>query len=108
MDKIMRHMNRMIEYALEHPETAPSKILIMDIETVSRILTPARAELLKVITEKKPKTVGELVREVGRPEESVSRDLRILQNYGFISFEKSGRQKTPKIDKEVITMTMTA
>lgn len=98
---------KMIGYALEHPEGSPSQILIIDVETASRILTPARAELLKAITEKKPKTVGELVKEVERPEESVSRDLRVLQNYGFISFDKSGRQKTPKVDKEVITMAMT-
>ena len=108
MDKIMKLTKRMIDYALEHPRSAPSSVLIVDLGTLSKILTPAREELLKTITDKRPKTVGELVKEVGRPEESVSRDLRILRNYGFISFEKIGRQKTPKIDKEVMTMVMTS
>ncbi len=106
MDKIMAMTKKMIEYALEHPEGSQSSILIMDLGTLSKVLTPAREELLKIITEKKPKTVGELVSEAGRPEESVSRDLRILQNYGFISFERQGRQKTPKIAKKVMTMAM--
>lgn len=110
MDKIDRMISRMIDYALERPEDAPSSVLVIDLSKggVEKILTPARMELLSTIKEEKPKTVGELVRLLKRPKESVSRDLRILSNYGLLSFAKTGRQKAPKIDKEIVAVPLVA
>ncbi len=106
MDKIDKMISRMIDYALEHPEDAPNSILIVHLSKggMEKILTPARMEILNVIKDEKPKTVGELVRILKRPKESVSRDLTALSNYGLISFVKSGTQKAPKIEKEIIAM----
>ena len=106
MDKVVRLFSRMIDYALEHPEDAPSSVLLISLNKgiIEKVLTPARVELLNAISEKKPKTVGELVTAVNRPKESVSRDLRILSNYGFVSFDKEGKRKTPRIEKEIVAM----
>jgi len=37
---------------------------------------------------------------VGRRLDAVSRDLKILENHGFIDLEKKGRQKAPKLISE--------
>lgn len=106
MDKVTRLFSRMMDYALEKPEYAPNSMLIISLSKggIGKVFTHARIELLNVIRRKKPKTVGELVRALNRPKESVSRDLRILSNYGFISFKKEGKRKTPKIEKEIVAM----
>jgi predicted transcriptional regulator len=99
---------KMMDYALEHPDKAPSKVLVIDAVSLARALTPGRAKMLQIIAAKKPKTVGELVALLKRPEEAVSRDMRILANYGLLSFRHEGRQKTPIVEKEIITMPLTA
>lgn len=109
MNKIEKMFDKMIDYALERPEDAPSRVLIVSLSReTERILSPAKIELLKTILDKKPQTVGELVKALGRPKESVSRDLRMLQDYGLLSFAKMGRQKKPRVEKEVIAMPLTA
>lgn len=109
MDKIDKMMNKMIDYALERPDDAPSRVLVVNFSKtgMDKILTPARTELLRAIIQKKPRTVGDLVKEVNRPKESVSRDLKMLENYGLISSVKFGREKRPKVEKDVIAMQLT-
>jgi predicted transcriptional regulator len=106
MDKIERMFDKMIDYALERPEDSPSRVLIVNFSKagIEKILTPARMELLRVVMQEKPKTVGELVAKLKRPKEAVSRDMRILENYGLLSFEVSGREKMPKVEKDLIAM----
>lgn len=106
MDKIDKMMDRMIDYALKKPGDAPSRVLIVNFSktSIDKILTPARTEILRAIMQKKPETVGELVKDLRRPKEAVSRDLKILENYGLISSTKSGRQKRPKVEKDIIAM----
>jgi predicted transcriptional regulator len=109
MDKVDKMMSRMLDYAIERPASAPSRVLVINFSksSIERILTPARVEILKVILQSKPKTVGRLTAMLKRPKESVSRDLRILSNYGLLSFVHAGRQKMPKVEKDVITMPLT-
>jgi len=108
MDKIEKLFDKMIDYALEKPEDAPSRVLIISLsKETEKVLSPSRIELLTTILDKKPETVGELVKIVGRPKESVSRDLKILQNYGLLSFTKTGREKRPKVEKDIIAMPLT-
>ena len=110
MDKIDKMMSRMIDYAVENPGDAPSRMFVINFgkSGMSTLFTPARSEILRTIIQKKPHTVGELVKELKRPKEAVSRDLRVLENYGLLSFSKTGRQKTPKVEKDIITMPLTA
>ncbi|MCL4379221.1 MAG: ArsR family transcriptional regulator [Candidatus Marsarchaeota archaeon] len=109
MDKIDKMMSRMLDYAIERPEKAPSRVLVINFSksSIEKVLTPSRVEILKVVLRDKPKTVGMLTGLLKRPKESVSRDLRILSNYGLLSFIHAGRQKTPKVEKDVITMPLT-
>jgi predicted transcriptional regulator len=109
MDKIDKMMSRMLDYAIANPGNAPNRVLIVNFSTssIEKILTPARLEILKVILHDKPKTVGRLTALLKRPKESVSRDMRILSNYGLLSFVRVGREKMPKVEKDVITMPLT-
>ncbi len=109
MDKADKLFSRMIDYALEKPESAPSRVLVISLTKtkIEKILTPARMEILRTIIKDKPKTVGKLTAILKRPKESVSRDLRILSNYGLLSFVQVGREKMPKVEKDVITMPLT-
>lgn len=109
MDKIDKMMSRMLDYAIERPGNAPNRVLVVSFSksSIEKILTPARVEILKVILHDKPKTVGKLTTMLKRPKESVSRDLRILSNYGLLSFVQAGREKMPKVEKDIITMPLT-
>ncbi len=104
MDKTDRMVSRMIDFALEKPELAPSRILVINLSkhTLDKIMTPGRMDLLRKIREKKPKSVSELAEIVKRPIESVSRDLGILENYGLLTLVKTGKIKKPEIEKDIL------
>jgi predicted transcriptional regulator len=44
--------------------------------------------------------------QVNRPIASVSRDIKILSNYGFLDIEKKGVVKTPKLIKDPILISI--
>ncbi len=104
MDKVDSMVSRMIDFALEKPELSPSKILVISLskKTSDKVFTPGRMDLVRTIKNDKPKSVSNLAKLVKRPIEAVSRDLRILENYGILEFVRSGKTKKPKIDKEMI------
>ena len=102
--KSLQLFEKMIDFAVENPELSPDRILIINLKkkTFNKVLTPARMEIIKAIKETKPKTVMDLAGYLGRPLESVSRDLKILENYGILEFIRTGKTKMPKIEKEMI------
>ncbi len=110
MDKTTQMFSRMIDFALEKPELAPSRVLIISLskKSLEKILTPGRMDLVRTIKEKKPKSVGALAKLTKRPVESVSRDLKILENYGLLTFTRSGKRKIPTIEKDVLMIPLTA
>lgn len=99
---IFKDAKRILDFQSEYPDLAPKKVLIIDAEILSKILTPARMELIKAIRKKKPQTIGELCKAVGRSKESVSRDLKVLHNYGILDLIKNGKAKKPVYEKEAI------
>lgn len=95
---------KMIRSSIKSPELTPDRILIIsgNENDFIKIITPSRMDLIRSIKKNKPKSIGELSREVKRPIESVSRDLRILNNYGFLEFVKVGKEKVPEVKKDAI------
>lgn len=89
---------------LKDPEGTPDKILILDLnrEKLSMLFSPSKLEILKTLKEKKINSVGELAKELNRPVESVSKDLKILQVYGLLELVQHGKQKIPKLEKELL------
>ncbi len=102
--------SRMIDFAIDNPELVPDRVVVItgSKESIDRILSPARMKLIRTIGAKKPKTISELAEEVGRPLQSVSRDLAVLRNYGFLEFIRSGRKKSVRLEKDAVVIPLTA
>ncbi|HLC77164.1 MAG TPA: hypothetical protein VJH04_03080 [archaeon] len=109
MNKIDKMVSRMIDFALENPELSPSKVLVINLgkNTLEKVLTPSRMNLIRTIRESNPKSVSNLARLVKRPIEAVSRDLSILENYGIMEFVRNGKTKKPKIENDMILIPLT-
>ncbi|MBI3036150.1 hypothetical protein HYY73_00105 [Candidatus Woesearchaeota archaeon] len=75
--------------------TPKSSIGFESIDTLRKVLTPKRLELLKVIKEKLPDSIYELSKIVDRDLKSVTTDVKVLEEYWLVSLEKSeeGRMK---------------
>jgi len=104
MSKSMEFLDKMIDLALEHPELAPERVVVIDMEKkkLNELLSPSRLEIIETLKKKNPESVGELAKMLGRPIESVSKDLNILSNHGLLELVKVGRIKKPKLKKEML------
>lgn len=69
--------------------TPKSSIGFESIDTLRKVLTPKRLELLKAIKEKSPGSIYELAKIVGRDLKSVNIDVHVLKEYWLVSLEKS-------------------
>ncbi len=73
-----------------------------------QLLSNEKARILHVIKTKKPKSIYELAKKLGRGFKSVNDDLKLLERFGFIEFfeEKTKNRKRirPEITVETITI----
>lgn len=83
--------------ALQDPESwdGGHTVIALPPQYVARILTEKRNELLEILKRRRVHSVSELARLAGRKVESVSRDLKILSNFGFVRYEPRGKRKEP-------------
>lgn len=102
----LKLFRRMIQEAIRNPDLTPDRLSVISLseEFHHRILTPKRLELLKILKEKgeEIESITRLAEEVNRSLESVSRDLKILRNYGFIELSRNGKAKRPLLIKDII------
>ena len=107
-DSLKLFMN-IAKLSVEYPDLTPDRLLIIDLEkeTLDRIFTQSRVELIRIIKNKKPNSVGELAEILGRPVESISRDLKILSNYGILELIQVGKTKRPVIEKDMLLIPLT-
>lgn len=110
MDKGTELLSQMIDLALKYPDLVPDRVIVISAsaKTLEKVLTPARLELIRAIKKRKTKSVTQLARLTHRPIESVSRDLKILNFYGFLEFLKEGKQRIPKVTKDVLIVPLGA
>lgn len=77
-----------------------------DYETLGRVLTGARLELLSVIRHARPQSIQELARAVKRDFKNVYNDIKLLQEFGLVELQESGPRKpaipTAKFDELVL------
>lgn len=75
------------------------------VEAVMRLLTPDNRQLLAVIEERKPASVADLARMVGRAESNVSRTLSRLIAGGFVRLKSgAGKSKVPEVAIHRLTL----
>ena len=95
--------------AIEDPEGTPDRYSIVELspEVNYKVMTKERTKLLERLKSNPDiMSITELSEEIGRPAESVSRDLKILKNYGLIDLERNGRKKVPKLIRNKIVIAL--
>ncbi|MBI5036656.1 helix-turn-helix domain-containing protein [Candidatus Micrarchaeota archaeon] len=93
-----------VKESLKNPESTPGELSVLTLTPakLAKVFTPARAELLQEIERDRCRSIGELAEKLGRPLESVSRDLKVLKFYGLIEIVKDGKARTPKTAKQLV------
>ena len=64
-----------------------------DFETLGRVITGARIELISIIRSKKPSSIQELARFVDRDFKNVYQDVKLLAQFGLIELKEQGPRK---------------
>ena len=65
-----------------------------DCETLGRVITGARLELLSAIREHKPVSIQELARVVKRDFKNVYNDVKLLAQFGLINLVETGSRRS--------------
>lgn len=77
-------------------------------EEMSKVLTQQRIAMLETIREKNPESIYQLAQMLNRDQGNVTKDVQILEQYGFIKITKTkdgNRVKSePKAEAEEIEM----
>lgn len=82
-------------------------IYFESMDSLRSVLTDKRLELLKVIRQRKPNSIYELAKIVGRDIKNVNEDIKLLADLGFVKLEKTykGRKRAvPTVDYSKITL----
>ena len=64
-----------------------------DYETLGKVVTGARLEIIAVARKSKPKSIQELARLVGRDFKNVCQDVKLLADFGLLTLDEGGPRK---------------
>lgn len=89
--------NRMLSIAKGElkPESGEPKVWFVSMNAVAQVLSNENILLLRLMHERKPKTVTELAELSGRQVSNLSTTLKTLESHGFVSLKKMGNKKIP-------------
>ncbi len=79
-------------------------ILLLTPEEFSKVFTPERIRLLKLLKDNPDLSVNQISKSLKRRREAVSRDIRFLEGLGLIKLEKHARLRVPKQVVQDITI----
>ena len=79
------------------PREDEPKIWFESLQSMAQVLSNENRELLKVILEKKPKSLAELEAMTGRKKPNLSRTLRTLERYGIVKLHKERNRTVPEV-----------
>ena len=83
------------------------KIWFNSIETFAKVLSDQNRELLALIAKENPKSISELARLSGRAQSNLSRTLKNMERYGFVTMKKGERgSKRPFVPYSDIVLDM--
>ena len=72
-----------------HRVTRREGVYFTSIEAARNLLTPSRLALLRAIRAKRPRSIYELAKAVGRDFKNVQEDLRLLERYGLVRMTRA-------------------
>lgn len=89
-------MNRAFNILAKHSKRFSGFTIISfpDFETLGKVITGARVELVSVIRTKKPKSIQELARFVERDFKNVYQDVKLLAEFGLIELKERGARRS--------------
>ena len=67
-------------------------IIFPNVETLGKVLSPSRLEILTVILKERPKSIYALAKLVDRDFKNVHSDVKILADVGLIALRASGKR----------------
>jgi predicted transcriptional regulator len=74
------------------------KVWFTSTESFAKLLSAGNRELLRVIAERKPRSLDELARITGKAKSNLSRTLRTMEGYGLVRLERGERGRvTPSV-----------
>jgi predicted transcriptional regulator len=79
------------------PVDGEPKIWFPSIDSFAKVLSEENLNLLAVIAGREPASIGDLARVTGRAPSNLSRTLRTMMKYGFVTFERRGRRLAPRV-----------
>ena len=91
---------RTMAIALGRRRRAPGdpNVWFTSIESFARVLSAGNREVLRIIAEKVPESLGELARLTGREKSNLSRTLKTMAGYGLVSLKRGERGRiTPTV-----------
>ena len=94
IDREFAKVRRMLKHPESHEEVRT--VIAFPNRLLARILTEKRSELLEILKRQQGRSVSQLAQLTGRTVESVSRDLKILSNFGFVCYEPRGKYAVAK------------
>ncbi|MBT3582899.1 HTH domain-containing protein [Candidatus Woesearchaeota archaeon] len=87
-----------------------SKKQTSEVATLRQLLSNEKAKLLHICKNKKPESIYELAKILGRDFKAVREDIRLLEKFGFIeliSSHKQGRERLrPLVDADKVVITI--
>jgi predicted transcriptional regulator len=75
-------------------------------ESFARLLTEDNRTMLRLIAERSPESLDELVELTGRAKPNLSRSLHRLASYGIVRMERHGRKIAPTLLCDAIELTL--
>ncbi|MBS3104654.1 hypothetical protein J4234_00180 [Candidatus Woesearchaeota archaeon] len=82
-------------------------ISFQSLDQLRKFLTPKRLELLRTVRHKKPSSIYELAKLVGRTPENVNTDIKFLKKLGFVEVTKVKelrKKSVPEVSYDKMTL----
>ena len=80
------------------PRAGEPKIWFESIKSLAQVLSNENQALLKLIVEKKPRSLAELEQISHRKKSNLSRTLKTLEGYGIVSLKKENGRVIPEVN----------
>ena len=77
------------------PKRGEPKVWFESVKSMAQVLSNENQELLRLINERKPKSLKELEQVSGRKRSNLSRTLKTMSRYGIVELVKQDRAVIP-------------
>ena len=86
------------------PAPGEPKVWFTSIESVAKVLSAGNRELLKVIADRRPRSIDELAKLTGRKKSNLSRTLRTMEGYGIVRLRREHGRVAPTVTHDRFTV----